>query len=270
MERLGDASVIEVYDQKLGDWVESRVTTPMEVKTNCYILMRLTSVRHCQNFDERLHIATKRGPHQRVFMVDERADIRNQWRAGAAKRPLASDGGDSDIEILSSPPATSRNKRPRHASRPPSSPPSASADVSTVANTSGILLDILCELGPGRVGSLTPPPSSAPTSNSPPSSSPVDPPPSSAPWPMNMYTVDLVAGFNRWKTTSSLGKFEDRFRACFPGQTPPSSSTFYEHRKKWVKGPEALKQAHRDAGRTKAGHWAQYSAEYFRYHKQSS
>lgn len=80
-------------------------------------------------------------------------------------------------------------------------------------------------------------------------------------WPHNMYTRDMVAGFqemHRLKKDKFPGGFEGHFEHVF-GQKAPHRSTYHDQLKKWNLVKQSVRDAAAVAKRNSAGHWSTFS-----------
>ena len=80
-------------------------------------------------------------------------------------------------------------------------------------------------------------------------------------WPHNMYTRDMVAGFqemSRLKKFKFPGTFQGRFERVF-GQKAPNRSTYHDQLKRWNIVEQSVRDAATVAERNSAGHWSTIS-----------
>ncbi|KAH6894823.1 hypothetical protein BKA70DRAFT_1319559 [Coprinopsis sp. MPI-PUGE-AT-0042] len=286
--------VLEVYDVRIKWWITCTISTAHTVSTDSYLFVREHG-SPANGLDDLLATLDKRAPHYRGLISRQRDSVKTYLATATSSEtrgprskgkereiiPVDSDY-DSDIEIIDNP--SSANKRARSSSSMPSvddkkprfqspsssessgnspqgsrSRPSPPRTVDGAADDDN-MLDFLPLTE--RSAALQPQQGSrSPVAID--DGSLISPIPGCTDrWPMNMYVVDVVRGFLRIKELQQAGTkdFGDRFRQAFPSETTiPKDRTYREHVQKWKQGPNMLRTAFWEAGRTSKGTWKAYS-----------
>jgi hypothetical protein len=243
---LGD---LQMYDETDDFWVTVDVDHIVEVQEGQRVFLRDRSVRSCQGFDELFKQVSR--PHLRNNLAQERAYVRNAWKA------LSPNGGSSSL-------SPSPFSQKRKATSPPNSfPPSVKRE----CLLSTPLRD-LSPTSPTRSTSVAPITNSmdasdiptASTSGSGSAEDPIDDG-NEKKWPRDYYVCEVALCFRDAKT-SVRGSRTQRtaaiiFREHFP-HLEFHSSTFSDNKAIWRRASRTLKNRYLVLGKRKAGLWSTF------------
>jgi hypothetical protein len=254
-----DVMAIHLYRTSLGTWTKIKEGHVVEVRhEHDRIFLKLPSVVKCVDLDRHVTINQQGAPHFRNHLPRERAHIRNKIAEGKTTRTMTARTKSAidtvvTIELSSSDseqPSASRKhqstsrKRRRRTSPVPewSSSPSSYSSPSvtalpaqvTIKTEPSIVVMSQTEMSPIDITSSDDQPKKV--------------------WPRDYYAIDVVNCFVASGGKSKDDEVADVFRAYF--DAPYVHSTFYKHKKRWAKSPQATKDIFLRAGRTSAGLWS--------------
>jgi hypothetical protein len=255
LQQSAESGDLQMYDETDDFWVTVDLDHIMEVREGQRVFLRDRSVRSCQGFDELFKQVSH--PHLRNNLAQERAYVRNAWKA------LSPDGGSSSS---SSPPPFSQKRK---AISPPNSfPPPVKRE--------RLLSTPLRDLSPT---SPTPPTSVAPIANSTDAS---DTPAASTSgggsaedpielsdgdekkWPRDFYVCEIAPCFRDAKTSVRGSRARRTAAIIFHEHFPRlefHSSTFSDNKAIWKKASRTLKNRYLVIGKRKAGLWSTFATE---------
>ncbi|KAF8802795.1 hypothetical protein BYT27DRAFT_7215152 [Phlegmacium glaucopus] len=249
LQQSAELGALQIYDETDEYWLTIDVDHIIEVREGQHVFLRDRSVINCHGFDELFKQVSH--PHLRNNLPQERAYVRNAWKA----LNLGSSSSSQKRKATSPPPHhhfPSSVKRERSLSTPlqdvfpsslslsststPSPTPISTASSNTpMTCTSGGSVDDPIELSDGDEKK----------------------------WPRDYFVCDVAPCF-RDARTYVRGRHPCTAAVIFHEHFPSldfHSSTFSDNKAIWRKAPQRLKNRYLVIGRKKAGCWSKFTAE---------
>lgn len=285
---------IEVFEDRLKQWIPAPLTHPFTLTSECHIFVRRFGVTDCCDFDT-LYNASKesmRPTHLCFNIKRERDGVRTKLKTRQVLIPSESEAESDDVEIVEDVHATPKpsthalGKRrwqgtpessPAQTIRPPSARPRLEQDFDTrhasslsptppplplqasTSESSGFSSDSLLSAHSGSSGS-----SVDSVILAPPSVIPIHVPiyKGKHVWPHGMYTCDMVVGFRQMNSPVLRKHYpqEELFNLVFG--VPFVRATYHQNRSAWAnsKHVASILRGHELAGRSVDGLWTCYLA----------